>query len=291
MTSNTDAAGGGSNPTSASDVGTTTTAIGGTSSSGADSSAGSGDDGGGLKGGARIAVAVVVPIVAVTLLVLGLLFWWRRRKERLANEEQRKQELDDYSYTPHANPTIPAMAGQYVPKEDRSGYRGWGTTMAGRQNSTVLSNGFADASTSDAAEAGMVGAGAGVGTAGAAAATAAAHTRGTSYGSANAFAPAPADGNIQRGVSNASSQYSAPDDISDGMAYSGPPPGIGGGAAPPYYEAYNPYEHGSVAPGGVVGSPPGQSAPVIRDNPARRNPARIEAGMHYPQQTGISQNF
>jgi hypothetical protein len=233
----------------------------------------------------------------VTLLVLGLLFWWRKRKQRLENEEQRKQELDDYSYTPHADPTIPAIGGQYVPKESQSGgYRGWGTTMpgSGRNGSATLSGGFSDATSptqvADAPMAGVMSSsptdGEIMGSMGAAGVV------GAAAGAHNNHDP---NGDVHRGPSNASSQYSTAgrSDASDGIgvAYGS------GAAAPPYYESYHvggPYDPANGSPprpSDLLNGQQQQAAmPVIRDNPARRNP-RIESPAHYPQQTGISQNF
>lgn len=93
---------------------------------------------------------------------------------------------------------------------------------------------------------------------------------------------------VRRGPSNASSSYSAAA-RSDGSGEGG---GIGVAYGDPnYYNQYgssNPY-----APEAYGTSPPQATelggAPVIRDNPARRN-TRIESPSHYPQ-PGISQNF
>jgi hypothetical protein len=239
---------------------------------------------------ARIAVAVVVPIVGVTLLILAFMLFWRRRQARKAAEEQRKQELDDYAYTPHADPTIPSIGlasdGQYAVKEDGSGYRGWGTTVAGspHKGSTTLSGGMSDTtSPTQVSEAPMTSAFSSEGEILAAMAPAAATTK-------------RGGGDVHRGPSNASSSYSAArSDVSDGI-------GVAYGSGAPYYEAYNvgnPYEgqqSGSNSPPRPSDLGPQQqqqqpAPPVIRDNPARRNP-RIENPAHYPQQTaGISQNF
>jgi hypothetical protein len=136
-------------------------------------------------------------------------------------------------------------------------------------------------------------------------------------GAAAAAGAAGSPNNVHRGPSNASSQYTAShSDVTDpaaiGVAYGSgigasnppPPPQPPSGPAPPYYEAYRPYDPSQAyvpqqAPSSVGGSPPiggadgvrTDGAPVIRDNPARRNPARIESPSHYPQQGGISQNF
>lgn len=102
-----------------------------------------------------------------------------------------------------------------------------------------------------------------------------------------AMGPSAADNrgaNVARGPSNASSSYSA-GARSDGSGEGG----IGVAYSnPEYYNQYgsnNPYaENNGQRPSELGG------APVIRDNPARRN-TRIENPAHYPQNAGISQNF
>lgn len=252
---------------------------------------------GGLNQSGKIAVGVVVPIAAVALLVLAGLFFWRKRKARKDAEEERRKEVEDYSYNPNADPTIPAVGlvgdGPYEMKEDgTSGYRGWGSTTAagstGRKASTTMSGGGAGVAYSDATS----------------------PTRGNisdtrsgeplvegSHGSYSpegeilgAMGPSAAanrGADVHRGPSNASSSYSAAarsDGSGDGgigVAYSGPNQ---------YYDQYgssNPY--GDQLGGQQRSELPGQV--VIRDNPARRN-TRIENPSHYPQQSaGISQNF
>ncbi|KAI0401401.1 hypothetical protein F4802DRAFT_601119 [Xylaria palmicola] len=246
---------------------------------------GGGGSSGSLDQPAKIAVAVVVPIAGVALIVLAGLFFWRKRKQRKDAEEARRKEVEDYSYNPNNDPTLPNVggAGAYeMGEETSSGYRGWGsTTLAG--------------STGRKASTTMSGAGAAI-------------SEGTSPGIGNfsdtrsgeplmsdgsrspegeilgAMGPATADNrgtNVHRGPSNASSSYSAAG-RSDG---SGENPTYGG---PGYYDQYgtsNPYSDP------YTDNPNGPVQPVIRDNPARRN-TRIENPSHYPQQSaGISQNF
>ncbi|OAQ96255.1 hypothetical protein LLEC1_06677, partial [Akanthomyces lecanii] len=228
----------------------------------------------GLSPSGKVAVGVVVPIAAIALLAVIGLFWWRKRKARLESEEERRKEVEDYSYNPNADPTIPsaglvggAAAGGdtgYEMREDAStGYRGWGSTTAGgsvgRKASTTLSNAgaFSDATTA----------------------------RGPGYEAHEANSPqegeilgamGPSAANnradVRRGPSNASSSYSATgrSEGSDGGMY---------GAGPTAY--YDQYSQGAYGDGGAV----------IRDNPARRN-TQIENTSHYPQQSaGIAQNF
>lgn len=237
-------------------------------------------------------------------ILLALGFWlWRRRKARKAAEEERRKEVEDYTYNPNADPTIPASGGPaaaYEMKEDNSsGYRGWGSTTlggsTGRQGSTTMSGSAPGAAYSDAPFEQAYSDGA-------------SPTRATNANDPfvdnggqgpegeilGAMGPSSANnrgGNVRRGPSNASSSYStaAPSDGSGevGVAYGGDQ----------YYTQFDPYtengtytETGAYNGDGVYNSPPG-AQPVIRDNPARRN-TRIENPAHFPQQSaGISQNF
>jgi hypothetical protein len=233
------------------------------------------------------------------------LYFWRKRKQRKDAEELRRKEVEEYGYNPNNDPTIPAVGvaggsaggndGPYEMREDESsGYRGWGTTAvasSGRKASTTLSGG------QSAGGGGM------------------AYSEGTSpthgpvsdtrsdnplvgdrplsgemdpLGAMGPSASGNRNGDINRGPSNASSQYSAAG-RSDG---SGDMPGGFGGAQ--YYN--NQYDTGNPYSADTqYGSPPGRSEmpaqPVIRDVQARRN-TRIENPAHFPQQSaGISQNF
>lgn len=244
---------------------------------------GGGGGGGSLDSGAKIAIGVVVPIVSIAIIAIVALFFWKKRKARRAAEEERRKEVEDYSYNPNADPTIPNVMGGgdggYEMREDSSGYRGWGTTAAGstgRKASTTMSGGglaYSDAHSPTQANASL------------ARSDEVYSPEGEILG---AMGPAAANnrGNgVNRGPSNASSSYSAANrsDNSDGaMSY-------GNGAT--YYDqqAHNPYADNYAGGGG--GPQELSAAPVIRDNPARRN-TRIENPSHYPQQSaGISQNF
>lgn len=222
--------------------------------------------------------------------MVGVAIWlFRKRKARKAAEEERRKEVEDYTYNPNADPTIPGSGAGYEMKEDASsGYRGWGSTTigggsTGRKASTTLSGGAAAGAFSDAPYSEN------------------AYSDGTSPTRANypgdplineghvspegeilgAMGPNSANnrgGNVRRGPSNASSSYSAgaPSDGSGeiGMAYTDNQG----------YTQFDPYSENQL--GGAGGA-----QPVIRDNPARRN-TRIENPAHYPQQSaGISQNF
>ncbi|KAG9256324.1 uncharacterized protein F5Z01DRAFT_505351 [Emericellopsis atlantica] len=248
---------------------------------------GSGSGSGGLDSGAKIAIGVVVPIASIAILALVALFFWKKRKARHAAAEERRKEVEDYSYNPNADPTIPNVGGMgamggvadggHEMREDSSGYRGWGTTVAGsstgRKASTTMSGGglaYSDPASPTQQHASLA--------------------RGDEVYSPEgeilgAMGPAAANnrGNgVNRGPSNASSSYSAANrsDNSDGnLSY---------GHGPGYYDqaAHNPYDlPGAGAPNEL------SAAPIIKDNPARRN-TRIENPAHYPQQSaGISQNF
>jgi hypothetical protein len=251
-----------------------------------------GNSPGGLNKEGKIAVAVVVPIAAVALLILAGIFLWRKRKQRKDIEEQRRKEVEEYTYNPNAHPTVPAVAGGYEMKEDASsGYRGWGsTTLAGstgRKASTTMSGGAAAYSDATSPTRGGVS----DGRSGDIPADGAYTPEGEILGAMGPPASQNRGGDIRRGPSNASSSYSAAA-RSDG---SGEGIGVAYGGDPGYYNQYgngNPY----AAEGGQFGSPPRPaelgSAPIIRDNPARRN-TRIENPAHYPpgREAGISQNF
>ncbi|KAL4939781.1 hypothetical protein BDV06DRAFT_198178 [Aspergillus oleicola] len=267
----------------------TTTGDGGVSST-IDPSSGSqptetdsGDSG--LSAGGTIAVAVVVPVVSVAILVLVGLWLWRRHKAKKVAEEERRKEVEEYGFNPNGDPTLPAVMGG---GDDNSGYRGWGTTSAGRKASTNLSSG------------------AGVGLAMSEAGSqpgyqhAATPSDGTiqysdghgalgetePYGILGAAPVAAAANNqrttdINRGPSNASSAYSAGNhsEISEESHMSANPGG-------PYYD----YSDAQQQYGGY--SDPYGGQPVIRDVQARRN-TQIQNPSVFPRQgnAGIAQNF
>lgn len=170
------------------------------------------------------------------------------------------------------------------PREEESGYRGWGTTTntSGRKASTTMSGGAAGAYSEGAnsqapvsdtrSDNALVGNG---------------RPQSDEVEHLGAMGPSAAGnrgGDIHRGVSNASSSYSAghASDNSDEQAV----PGGAYGAAQ-YYSTDGPY-----ADQGYGGRAEAQGQPVIRDNLARRA-TRIENPSHFPTQAsaGISQNF
>jgi hypothetical protein len=229
-----------------------------------------------------------VPIVAIVALAGLALWFWRKRKARLAAEEERRKEVEDYSYNPNADPTIPTLGrseSAYEMRDDggSSGYRGWGTTMAGstgRKASTTMSGGggiqgaYSDTTSPTQGHASLARSGEPL-------MEEEPHSpEGEILGAMGPSAANNRGAGVARGPSNASSSYSAANrsEGSDG-GMAGP-----GGDYNQYTQ--NPYQEN---PYGGVQEVPGQ--PVIRDNPARRN-TRIENPAHYPQQSaGISQNF
>lgn len=251
-----------------------------------------------MSAGGTIAVAVVVPVVSVAIIVLAALWFWRKWKGKKAAEEERRKEVEEYGFNPNNDPTLPPVAagGAYEPSNDNvSGYRGWGTTSAGRKASTNLSSG------------------AGVGLAMSEASSAPGYHHATSPSdgtiqysdgqgqpasgedeSIGVLGAAPVAANnrvsdIRRGPSNASSAYSAANrsEASDESHMSASHP------TAPFYED-NPYYNEVHAPYGAYGDGPYGSPPqpVIRDVQARRN-TRIENPAVFPRQgnAGIAQNF
>jgi hypothetical protein len=229
-----------------------------------------------------------VPVVSVALIILAALFFWRKRKANKAAEEERRKEVEEYGFNPNNDPILPGMAGVVAPKDDTSsGYRGWGTTSAGRKASTNLSSGmgglamsegsgpgyhhgatpsdgnvqYADGARPDSGEMEPIGV--------LGAAPVAANNR---------------NGDIHRGPSNASSAYSAANrsEASEESHMSAAHPSGG-------YYGENPY-YGDINTTGAYGGDDYQ--PVIRDVQARRN-TRIENPGVYPRQgnAGIAQNF
>ena len=244
---------------------------------------------------------MVVPIVAVALIVLAGLFFWRKRKQRKDAEEERRKEVEDYTFNPNGDRDLAALAaggatganGYEMVKEDAgsSGYRGWGTTTlggsSGRKASTTMSGGAGGPALSDGTSPTHAGP---------------FDNRSADAGNSGSYSPegeilgamgpsaATNRGDVHRGASNASSSYSAAA-RSDGSGEVGGAIYSSGGDQT-YYNQYggnNPYADnpygGGPRPTELAGPP------VIRDNPARRN-TRIENTTHYPQQSAnLSQNF
>ncbi|PWY63550.1 hypothetical protein BO70DRAFT_375321 [Aspergillus heteromorphus CBS 117.55] len=255
----------------------------------------SGSGSSGLSAGGTIAVAVVVPVASVAIIILAALYFWRKWKAKKAAEEERRKEVEEYGFNPNNDPSLPPVmgGGAFEPKDDTSGYRGWGTTSAGRKASTNLSS--------------SAGVGLAMSEAGSApgyhhAATPSDGTIQYSEGQGAleetepigvlGAAPVAAANNrnvdIHRGPSNASSAYSAANrsEASDESHMSATHP------AGPFYDD-NPYYTDMQPQYGAYGdSPYGGAPPVIRDVQARRN-TRIESPAVFPRQgnAGIAQNF
>jgi hypothetical protein len=238
-----------------------------------------------LSQGSKVAIGVVVPIAAIAILALVVLFWWKKRRSRKEAAEERRKEVEDYAYNPNADPTVPSVLGDgYEMREDASsGYRGWGNTTIGsngRKASTTMSGGQIGQAYSDVPTSPTTRGNASDGRSNDPLMDGSYSPEGEILGAMGPNASNNRGADVHRGPSNASSSYSAArSEGSDPMG-----PSYAGGA---YYDQYaqnNPYGDSYNN-----GQPP--SAPVIRDNPARRN-TRIENPSHYPQQSaGISQNF
>ena len=240
-----------------------------------------------------IAAAVVVPVAVVALLIAGSLFFWKKRKQRKEAEEARKKEMEEYSFNPNNDPTIPAVGSANGDEgETGGGYRGWGTTSsATRKASTTLSSGMAR---SDSGGAGYRGQ----------------HSpnnpsgfnftengsgdplmEGDGHEPIGALGAAPVAGTkssgVNRGPSNASSAYSGGANRSD-TSGEGPSP-IHATSPQQYYDFMSP--EGGLPHDNVDGSW-GGGQPVIKDVSARRN-TRIENPSVFHQQgnSGIAQNF
>lgn len=241
-----------------------------------------------------------MPVVGVALIALAALWFWRKRKARKLAEEERRKEVEEYGYNPNNDPTLPAvgLAGaygeSYEPKEDVSGYRGWGTTSAGRKASMNLSSGPGVGialSDGDNAPGYHHAVSSSDGTVHYAEGLARPYAEesdpvGVLGRAAAASYNRPVD--IRRGPSNASSAYSAANhsDASDDSHMAGGYPAANDYDDNPYYhEVQQPYVgYGDGAYDG------GQ--PVIRDVLARRN-TQIENPSVFPGQgnAGIAQNF
>lgn len=181
--------------------------------------------------------------------------------------------MEEYGFNPNNDPTLPGIAGIVAAKDDTSsGYRGWGTTSAGRKPSTNPSSYQHAASPSE----GTV-----------------QYSDGTRPGSGEVVEPVGVLGamsggkrstDIHRGLSNASSAYSAANhsEVSEESHMSAAHPSAG-------YYGDNPYY--SDAQYGAYGDDTYQQ-PVIRDVQARRNTRIENPGVPPPQgNAGIAQNF
>ncbi|KAJ5907957.1 hypothetical protein N7495_000639 [Penicillium taxi] len=242
----------------------------------------------GLSASGTIAVAVVVPVVSVALIALAAIFLWRKRKAKKAAEEERRKEVEEYGFNPNNDPS--GMGGVSLKDDHSSGYRGWGTTSAGRKASTNLSNGMGIAMSEGSGAGGYHhGATPSEGTV--------QYSDGVrpDSGEMEPIEPigvlgavpvsANRNGDIHRGPSNASSAYS-----NANRSEASEESHLSTHQAPGPYYGENPY-YGEATGHGAWGTPEDYQ-PVIRDVTARRN-TRIENPGVYPRQgnAGIAQNF
>ncbi|KAF2127057.1 hypothetical protein P153DRAFT_295832, partial [Dothidotthia symphoricarpi CBS 119687] len=208
----------------------------------------------------------------------------------------RRKEVEEYGYNPNHDPTLPAVGAAPQMVEDDSGYRGWGNTAtsSGRKASTTLTGGMAYSDSTSNPDAYNP-----------SSPTHGAYSDAPSgdplmngrretmdsdglaaLGAVGAAAPNSTQNQagVKRGISNASSTYSAADHSDNSGDY----PGMTTThhneyyADQGYYQA-NPYGNDPYGAGGQ---------PVIRDVSARRN-TQIQNPSVFPQQgnSGISQNF
>jgi hypothetical protein len=280
----------------------------------------------GLGGSGKVVVAVVIPIIGIALIAIFVLGFWKKKQRTRESEEKRRKEVEEYRFNPNS-PTagglvpggphgVDGEAAAFDGAEDSDGYRGWGSTNGGRKITTLTSgsqglspvgvtfpvdvyaenngyNGMAYPVDSTLS---------GTNTDGTASNAPLIHPSGIHPDSldpaARALMPATApkhNESIQRGISNASSNYSAvtrsdhSDNVppqydtqyygSDGIAYEDPL----------NYSGHSYQHYAEEGAGGYR-----TTAPVIRDVQARRN-TRIETptSAHMPQQvnSGIAQNF
>lgn len=235
----------------------------------------------------------------------------------------RRKEVEEYGFNPNNDPSLPPVGGAVSPydhtptqpSDDVSGYRGWGTTSAGRKASTNLSSGAGGMGGLAMSEASSVPGGyhahhqttPSEGTIQFSQGSTARPMSGTGeedgIGVLGAAPPAAAAAHnstrasdIRRGPSNASSAYSAANhsETSDESNISATHP------ASPFYDdaPYDPHQSHNApqqSAYGAYGDGPyasPSSQPVIRDVQARRN-TRIESPAVFPRQgnAGIAQNF
>lgn len=241
----------------------------------------------------------MVPVVVVALLVLGGILFWRKRKQRKNAEDERRKEVEEYGYNPNHDPTLPAVGMAMA--EDDSGYRGWGntTTSSNRKASTTLTSGitysdsnsnpggyaspnsptngaYSDANSNDPLVNGRRETmdSDGIGALGAVGGAAPNSTQNAS--------------GVHRGISNASSSYSAANRSDNSGEY----PGMPMSNPQDYYNDNQGYYQSGPYGNNDPYAAQQQPQPIIRDVSARRN-TRIENPSVFPQQgnSGIAQNF
>jgi len=301
-----------SNPTSDTSSATTTTSTGTVQTGGANTNP---RVGGGLSGGALIAVAVIVPVVIIAVVVVGLVLYFRRRKTN--RNAPTKRPVAGGIVGGDGPPPGSDRDGAYEMNEtDSAGYRGWGSTVRNPKSTVAGSSGYPMPSVGKAVSDG--------GYSSPASASLPGYTGNISelYGGVNApaspvfpdsagllaadrTAPSPAftesstigamptfdshnSEGLNRGISNASSNYSAMTHSDQSDFDQRQSQQYYGQNAQDYDAAY--FSNGTNMYYDDTSNPP----PVIRDVQARRN-TRIETptNAHFPQQgsSGIAQNF
>ena len=237
-----------------------------------------------------VAPAVIVPVILIAVAIILGIFLWRRRKQKKEAAEMRQKEMEEYSYNPNNDPTIPVVGAVKMNDgvenhAEGGGYRGWGTTAAAiaatrNQSSTLGANStLVGVARSDSIGRGYDGSYSPNGHS----AERGSRSPGSPEGlGALGVAPLTSKNRSQgvnRGISNASSAYSGKQKSE--VSENGP---TGIATSPPYYDDFMSSEDGPHADG--------YGPPVIRDVSARRN-TRIENPAIFPQpgNAGIAQNF
>lgn len=272
-----------------------------------------------MSGGALVAVAVIIPVVILAVVVVGLVLYFKRRKSN--RNVPIKAPVAGGIIGGSGPPPISDRDGVYELNDtrdgvyelndtDSAGYRGWGSTVRNPKSTVSGSPGYpissvvSDSGYSNPASVGPPGYISELYGGGVNAPASPVFPDSAGLLSADRTAPSPAftesstigamptfdshNGGLNRGVSNASSNYSAMthSDQSDfdqrqSQQYYGPD-------AQDYDAAY--FSNGPNMYYDDTSNPP----PVIRDVQARRN-TRIETptSPHFPQHgsSGIAQNF
>lgn len=266
--------------------------------------------GGGLSGPALIAVAVIVPVFTLAIVAIVLILYFKK-KRRSRNNVLVKGGVMDGAVAPEEG-----RDGTYeMDSADNTGYRGWGSTAGGQKTTIAGSNSAGypiSSSVGNTVSDGGYNNSAGTGSPGylgnvselySGVNTPSSPVYPDSIGllAAGRVAPSPAfteastmgvmpsfdsGGGLNRGISNASSNYSAVTH-SDQSDYDRGQPHYYGPDVQEYDAAY--FSNGSN-----MYYDPSNPPPVIRDVEARRN-TRIETptSPHSPQHgsSGIAQNF
>ena len=289
----------------ATDVTTTSSGTVGTSGAQSGSSVG-----GGLSGPALVAVAVIVPVFILAILGIALILYFKKRRRNDSSVLTKGGVMDGTAVAPEEG-----RDGAYeMDSAGGAGYRGWGSTAGGRKTTVSGSNsaGYPISSVGNTVSDGgynnspSPGAPGYVGNAselytGANAPSSPIYPDSIGLLAAGRVAPSPASesstmgalptfntggGGLNRGISNASSNYSVvthsdQSDYDRGQSRYGTD-------AQEYDAAY--FSNGT----NMYYDDPSNPPPVIRDVEARRN-TRIETptSAHSPQQgsSGIAQNF